>query len=146
MSFIMPLIREAVIDGFLVASAKRKAADLKLAAMFYAGAAFLIIPAICFLAFAGYLALAEQMPSPADAALAVAGGLFLLAIICVLIAKGVLNRRSRTMATMDQKFKNVAESAMLLLDRQVKRPIRGNPKKSLLAAGLLGLLTARRYH
>ena len=145
MSLMMSLVREAVIDGFLVAKAKRKAENLKRAAMFYIAAAFLMLPMICFLFFAGYLALSEQMTSPVYAALAIAGALFVLAIIFMIAAKLSLKRRGREMRVIDDKFKSLTESATAFFDRQVKRPIRLNPKKSLLAATVLGLLTARRY-
>ena len=143
MSLLLPLLREAVVDGFLLANTKRKVKDLKLAGVLYTIAALLFIPVFGFLSFAGYLVL-EQTMTPLDAALSTAGILAAVAICFFVCAKIVLRRHARLANAQETKMMEVLGSACVLLERRFKSPVRGYPKTALGIAGLIGLLTARR--
>jgi small neutral amino acid transporter SnatA (MarC family) len=107
-----------------------------LKAALYAGAALLIILAIAFLGLAAFAALAQVL-NPAVAALIVAGGFVVIAI--VLIAVASIKPRQRETSTGDMM--TTAMAAMPAVTSPL-RNVRRKPVQSLLMAVAAGAMVA----
>jgi len=110
----------------------------------FAFAGLMLLVAVGFFLYAAFLWL-DGNYAPEVAAM-LAGALTAgVALICGLIAYGVLLYKRHRIRKMRQEIAGTVQTALELADEELSQPVRENPKMAVLVASLAGYIVGEKF-